>query len=92
MSTYRAQQILNIGFEFQEDISEYASFKILFTDPSGVKGEWIATRDGKIISHEFTGADELKQGTYKLQPVAYSAGGRALPGDPVTLTVAPSLL
>ena len=92
MSTYRAQKILNIGFEFQEDISEYDSFKILFTDPAGVKGEWTATRNGNVIEYEFTGADELKQGIYRLQPVAYSAAGRPLPGDPVTLTVAPSLL
>jgi len=90
---YKAQGLVIISLDTGKDISTATVMKILYRQPDGTKGSWVATLkagSNSVIQYTTANADLSLTGSWKLQAFV-TVGGINEYGDIVELVVERSL-
>jgi hypothetical protein len=74
MSFFAKQRKLNIVLDTKIDLTGSSNPKILYVDPSGVKGSWAATVSGTTVTYDVQTNDKIIPGGYSMQSYVEFAG------------------
>jgi len=94
MSIFKNQSKIDIILDTEIPVAGSRRMSILFTKPSGLKGEWLAEQDGATtIKYSVVDDTVLNEvGRWKLQSMIIDSEGKVGFGSQVSIDIRPTLI